>query len=68
MADQIKIPVPAIAPVNDGRLPQELWEIIQLPPNAHLFRYENLWETDLCDFFEDCNECIFLFFSYLVIN
>lgn len=52
------IPVPIIAPINDGRFPQELYEIIQIPPNAHPFKYENLWETDLCDFFEDCNECM----------
>jgi hypothetical protein len=49
--------LPVIAPVNDGRFPQELFEIIQLPPNAHPFEYENLWETDLCDFFEDFDEC-----------
>jgi len=44
-------------PINDGRLPQELFEIIQIPPDRHPFKYENLWETELCDFFEDCNEC-----------
>ena len=54
---QVKnIPVPT-DPINDGRLPQELFEIIQIPPDRHPFKYENLWETELCDFFEDCNEC-----------
>ena len=54
---QVKnIPVPT-DPVNDGRMPQELFEIIQIPPDRHPFKYENLWETELCDFFEDCNEC-----------
>jgi hypothetical protein len=41
----------------EGRLPQELFEIIQIPPDRHPFKYENLWETEMCDFFEDCNEC-----------
>lgn len=50
------IPKPTI-PSNDGRLPQELFEIIQIPSDENPFKYENLWETELCDFFEDCNEC-----------
>lgn len=58
-AEQKQIPKPTIPPepVNDGRLPQELFEIIQIPPDRNPFKYENLWETELCDFFEDCNEC-----------
>jgi hypothetical protein len=40
-----------------NRMPQELFEIIQIPTGADPFIYENLWETELCDFFEDCNEC-----------
>ena len=44
---QVKnIPVPT-DPINDGRLPQELFEIIQIPPDRHPFKYENLWETEL---------------------
>ncbi len=42
---------------NDGRLNDELYEVIQIPPEAHPFHYENIWETELCDFFEDCDEC-----------
>jgi hypothetical protein len=44
-------------PPNDGRIPQELFEIIQIPPGRNPFKYENLWETELCDFFEDCSDC-----------
>lgn len=55
-SNEKEIPIPTI-PVNDGRLPQELFEIIQIPPDENPFKYENLWETELCDFFEDCNEC-----------
>jgi hypothetical protein len=43
--------------INDGRMPQELFEIIQIPPDRSPFKYENLWETELCDFFEDFNDC-----------
>ena len=42
---------------NDGRLSEDLYEVIQIPPEAHPFKYENIWETELCDFFEDCDEC-----------
>jgi hypothetical protein len=45
-------------PANDGRMPQELFEIIQVPTDRNPFKYENLWETELCDFFEDFNDCI----------
>jgi hypothetical protein len=48
-----------------NRMPEELFEIIQIPPGADPFIYENLWETELCDFFEDCNECNLNCFNFL---
>lgn len=60
VANKINIaPIGENMPQQTGpnRMPEELFEIIQVPPGADPFIYENLWETELCDFFEDCNEC-----------
>ncbi|CAF0982439.1 unnamed protein product [Brachionus calyciflorus] len=62
-SDIKSVPKPTI-PINDGRLPQDLFEIIQIPPDENPFKYENLWETELCDFFEDCNEFSFAHCCY----
>lgn len=50
-------PVERIPADYDGRMSLELWENIQIPPDRHPFKGENIWETEICDFFEDCNEC-----------
>jgi len=57
-------PIERIPTEYDGRMPLELWETIQIPTDRHPFKAENIWETEICDFFEDCNECSanFLFF------
>ena len=57
--DQDIIPPGENIPPQTGpnRMPDELWEIIQIPQGGDPFVYENLWETELCDFFEDCSEC-----------
>lgn len=68
-AEQKPIPKPTIPKASpfpieripadwDPRIPLELWETIQIPAERHPFKAENIWETEICDFFEDCNECM----------